>query len=567
MNKKILISLSLIAVVGVIAIGATVSYFTDTESSVGNVFTAGSIDLKIDNHAWFNGAYMQEFSWELNDLTDHLFFYYTDLKPGDWEEDTISIRVDNNPAWVCGEITITKNDDMTCTEPEYEDDPDCDEPDEDIMDGDLAQDLVFIYWVDDGDNVLEDDECFNGPISPGALLPDGSIRFPIADINYSIAGYDPKTGLGLPIAGLETYYIAKAFCFGDIEIVPIPQDEYGDQMNPGGPQGPGFTCNGALVNNASQSDSLTGDISFTAVQYRNNTDFVCVVKPQCEEDIDCNDKNECTEDICIEGFCQNTCSVGQVCDDGNEYTHGDVCTETIDGCVCVGEPECTVNADCDDDNACTSDVCDENGVCQHDCLVGQSCNDGNRLTINDVCVLDSGCPCQGTPVACIDATDCDDELPCTIDTCENNVCVHTAIDCDDDNLCTDDSCNPLTGECVNESIVCNDNNSCTTDSCNPDTGCVYTSICDGTDTDCGCETCVNCNDQDGWYPIGSTYTCCNGNRLLCDTCNDEEYRDYYCSGYSCTYSVIQTQTITSGCSLCPNETCCVAGECGHPCPW
>lgn len=54
--KRILISLSIIGVVGAIAIGATVALFSDTETSAGNIFTAGSIDLKVDHtHATYNG--------------------------------------------------------------------------------------------------------------------------------------------------------------------------------------------------------------------------------------------------------------------------------------------------------------------------------------------------------------------------------------------------------------------------------------------------------------------------------------------------------------------------------
>ncbi len=49
MNKKIIISLSVIGVVAAIAIGGTIAYFNDTETSTGNVFVAGSIDLKVDH--------------------------------------------------------------------------------------------------------------------------------------------------------------------------------------------------------------------------------------------------------------------------------------------------------------------------------------------------------------------------------------------------------------------------------------------------------------------------------------------------------------------------------------
>lgn len=47
--KKILISLSVIGVVAAIVIGATTAYFSDTETSVGNTFTAGTIDISLSD--------------------------------------------------------------------------------------------------------------------------------------------------------------------------------------------------------------------------------------------------------------------------------------------------------------------------------------------------------------------------------------------------------------------------------------------------------------------------------------------------------------------------------------
>jgi predicted ribosomally synthesized peptide with SipW-like signal peptide len=51
MNKRLIISLSVIGVVAAVAIGGTIAYFNDTETSTGNIFTAGSLDLKVD-HVW-----------------------------------------------------------------------------------------------------------------------------------------------------------------------------------------------------------------------------------------------------------------------------------------------------------------------------------------------------------------------------------------------------------------------------------------------------------------------------------------------------------------------------------
>jgi predicted ribosomally synthesized peptide with SipW-like signal peptide len=46
--RRILLSLLAILAVGAIATKATVAYFSDAETSTGNTFSAGSLDLKID---------------------------------------------------------------------------------------------------------------------------------------------------------------------------------------------------------------------------------------------------------------------------------------------------------------------------------------------------------------------------------------------------------------------------------------------------------------------------------------------------------------------------------------
>src|SRR3989344_5061697 len=109
--KKILLSLSMIAVVAVIVAGATGAIFSDTEVSTGNTFTAGAIDLTVDNESYYNGEFNQGTSWlqpaNLNDGQgpgeegQYWFFNFRDLKPGDWGEDTISLHVNNNDSWLC----------------------------------------------------------------------------------------------------------------------------------------------------------------------------------------------------------------------------------------------------------------------------------------------------------------------------------------------------------------------------------------------------------------------------------------------------------------------------------
>jgi predicted ribosomally synthesized peptide with SipW-like signal peptide len=57
--KKILLSLLTIALVSTVAFGATRAYFSDTQSSVNNTFTAGTLDLQLANA---NGGWSNDVS-------------------------------------------------------------------------------------------------------------------------------------------------------------------------------------------------------------------------------------------------------------------------------------------------------------------------------------------------------------------------------------------------------------------------------------------------------------------------------------------------------------------------
>src|SRR3989344_7814032 len=166
--KKILFSSGLIVFVAAGTLSATGAFFSDTGTSTGNTFTAGDIDLKIDNESYITATTtIPEIeqvagqliaspwtSWALADLEEgtHKFFDFIDLKPGDIGEDTISIHVGSNDAWMCAAARLTDDTDQTCTEPELSDDPACVATD---TDGELDDILNFAFWVDDGDNVYE----------------------------------------------------------------------------------------------------------------------------------------------------------------------------------------------------------------------------------------------------------------------------------------------------------------------------------------------------------------------------------------------------------------------------
>jgi len=114
---------------------------------------------------------------------------------------------------------------------------------------------------------------------------------------------------------------------------------------------------------------------------------------------------------------------------------------------------------------------------------------------------------------CVTNADCNDNNVCTTDVCSGGTCTHTNISCDDANACTTDTCNAVTG-CAHTAIVCSDGVSCTTDSCNPATGCVYTWPACGLNDGCCGPTCTSSTDPNCCGATGATCTsnsqCCSG---------------------------------------------------------
>jgi predicted ribosomally synthesized peptide with SipW-like signal peptide len=266
--RRILLSAGMLVFAGAVVIGATGAFFSDTETSTGNLFAAGAIDLQIDNTSYgfdYNDptnpepigdwGQNQNNSWGLSDLTDQLFFDFHDLKPGDYGEDTISIHVNDNDAWACMAMDLTGTPENGFTEPEeaVDETPGVDE-------GELQNYLSFLFWYDDGDNVLEDGEEVIEELSglPGSIFTGDWL--PIAESGDN------------PLPGEQTVYIGKGWCFGDIQATPTAQ-----AVNQGGPTpgNTGFTCNGEGNHNDAQTDGIVVDVSFYAEQSRNNPEFQC----------------------------------------------------------------------------------------------------------------------------------------------------------------------------------------------------------------------------------------------------------------------------------------------------
>ncbi|MBR57053.1 MAG: hypothetical protein CMH54_03245 [Myxococcales bacterium] len=276
----------------------------------------------------------------------------------------------------------------------------------------------------------------------------------------------------------------------------------------------------------------------------------------CDGSVDeatCDDGNPCTEDVCNgEAGCSHTALEGTACSDENACTHGDICVEGS----CVG-----TEVQCQDTNPCTDDLCDEvlgcdfafnEAPCDDDnpCTLGDTCGDGVCVggaeiscSDNNPCTEDSCDPAGGCVFTPNTAT-CDDGNLCTtVDTCSDGSCHGTTpLACDDENVCTTDVCDPLVGceyasntapcddgnvctigdicgadGCVSGSpMVCDDGNSCTDDSCDPDVGCVFTPNADVCNDLNECTTDDQCSN--GWCTGTGSLACDDGNACTLDTC-------------------------------------------------
>jgi hypothetical protein len=222
----------------------------------------------------------------------------------------------------------------------------------------------------------------------------------------------------------------------------------------------------------------------------------------CLVNADCDDGNFCTDDICNAGTCQNPNNAA-ACDDGDACTTNDTCS----GGACVGGPP----PNCDDGNVCTDDSCDSATGCVNTNNVA-ACDDGDACTTNDTCA--AGICVGGAPPNCDDGNVCTDDSCDTATACVNN---NNVAACNDGDACTtNDTC--AAGACVGGAPPnCDDGNVCTDDSCDPATGCVNTNNVAACDDGDACTTNDTCSA--GVCVGGAPPNCDDGNVCTDDSCD------------------------------------------------
>lgn len=306
-------SASMLVFAGALVASATGAFFNDTETSTGNTFAAGSLDLKVDSTAHYNGMicvptengptgtweadpngpfgdsevpadnYPQPGdrcvgTWTQTDLgPSYQFFNLTDVKPGDNGEDTISLHVYDNDAWGAFLVDNIQNLDNSCNEPETEAEPNCAQDNV----GELGDAITFHAWLDQGsipgfqctDAQGSPQEC-NDPEEGDNIQEEGE---PTIWDNVSVDQAASEGPFELSSVLASAY---NEFCADDEDANPTGADGYGVCQ--------GLASDGRMVGsttyffglawnvpsdagNEIQTDSLSADLTFEAQQHRNNS--------------------------------------------------------------------------------------------------------------------------------------------------------------------------------------------------------------------------------------------------------------------------------------------------------
>jgi len=222
--KKILLSLAVLALALVAGYAGTRAFFSDTEVSSANAFTAGAVDIKINNiaHIYQNGSTAN--GNDVPTYTSNGFtFNLSDLKPLDWGEVTYKLGNDNNDAYVCAKVDEKGNAENNRIDPE-------------VNAGDTTGPLV---GVGNGKGELQNFMSFNINGSTGLLSAIDGQWFNVGTL---LSGSNQSAAIG--------------YCFGEYTGTTCGPNTTGDE-------------------NTAQTDSMLADVSFYAVQKRNNPNFDC----------------------------------------------------------------------------------------------------------------------------------------------------------------------------------------------------------------------------------------------------------------------------------------------------
>jgi len=219
MNAKgIIMSVGMLVFVGAVVVGGTGAFFTDTESSTGNVFTAGSVSLTLGEatYIWLGQPNTtlptNYFNW--NNTTQSI--QMPDLKPGDFGRITKPLTNGANDAFLCARIVATSTNPAT------------------------------------GANISDYLKFRIGSTGSGATAGNLFAAVPTGQ------WFSPTTtaALAVPLMAGQTSNLSLEYCFGDFD-------------------GPSCDVIGAGAYNHVMNSSVSIDVQYYVIQQRNNANFTC----------------------------------------------------------------------------------------------------------------------------------------------------------------------------------------------------------------------------------------------------------------------------------------------------
>jgi hypothetical protein len=249
MNATRTIGKRLVIVLGtVLFVGAVGTFVPGDTFAHGMTFTSNNLELKIDDKAWYNGSPVPSATWSLKNLvpgTDK-FFNFSDVKPGDFGCNVISIHAQKADAWACIDFKNLKNLDNGVNEPESAVDPNGN------ASGELAAGTEMFGWIDNGDGKYD-------PKNEKAIFGNGSTQDAahlLNDTSYAIG--DSKFGGACKQNGAK--YVGICWCAGHLSVNPSNGK---------------MTCDGGALGNAAQTDSFSVDVAIRAMPSSQDAKFTC----------------------------------------------------------------------------------------------------------------------------------------------------------------------------------------------------------------------------------------------------------------------------------------------------
>lgn len=246
MSAFIRLGTRIIVIAAVLGVALCAAYASQITGSTFGTFTTGGIDLKIDSKSWYNGQTVPSATWAMKNLTPTAdkFFNYPDVKPGDFGCEVISMHVQKGEAWLCLDFKNLSSKDNSQNEPESISDPNG------ATKGELADNLQFFGWIDNGDNAYKPGEriIFGTSTKAASTVLNGR--------SYAVGDFKN----GNSCRQNESRYVGMCWCAGVLTV----------NMQTGK-----MTCDGSKLGNIAQTDSVTLDVAIRALSSTGDPKFLC----------------------------------------------------------------------------------------------------------------------------------------------------------------------------------------------------------------------------------------------------------------------------------------------------